>query len=126
MAQLDGVFMLDSVADDLVHEKFVCDTRDHEDHTFCGVMFDVECDTIFPADYIELSSVSVRGDLGPLTVWQTPDSFHSKHEDQSTWKLIYEGTHDPSPEVGNYDRLLGNSHYLGALGWVGVGGLGWV
>lgn len=37
MAQVDGVFQLDAVADDLVHESFECDTRDHEDHTFCGV-----------------------------------------------------------------------------------------
>ena len=31
------MFQLDAVADDLVHESFECDTRDHEDHTFCGV-----------------------------------------------------------------------------------------
>ena len=37
MAQVDGVFQLDAVADDFVHESFECDTRDHEDHTFCGV-----------------------------------------------------------------------------------------
>ena len=36
--QTDGVLQLDAVADELVHESFVCDTRDHEDHTFCGMM----------------------------------------------------------------------------------------
>ena len=30
---VDGVLQLDAVADELVHETFTCDTRDHEDHT---------------------------------------------------------------------------------------------
>ena len=37
LQQKDGVFQLDSVEKDLVHESFTVDTRDHEDHTFCGV-----------------------------------------------------------------------------------------
>ena len=45
---VDGVFQLDKAEKELVHETFKCDTRDHEDHTFCGVMFDVACDTDLP------------------------------------------------------------------------------
>ena len=35
---VDGVLQLDATERDLVHEHFTVDTRDHEDHTFCGVM----------------------------------------------------------------------------------------
>ena len=35
---MDGVLQLDDVEEHLVHESFVVDTRDHEDHTFCGMM----------------------------------------------------------------------------------------
>ena len=99
MSQLDGVLQLDSVADHLVHENFTCDTRDHEDHTFCGVMFDVTCKTVLPAEYVEISSISVRGQLGPLTVWKTPDSFHGKHEEEEAWVNIYDATHEPSQDT---------------------------
>ena len=61
MSQLDGVLCLDHTEKELVHESFVVDTRDHEDHTFNGVMCNVACDTTLPAEYIELQSVSVRG-----------------------------------------------------------------
>ena len=48
-----------------VHESFVVDTQDHEDHTFCGVMFDCQCrpNPSGPIDYIEVQSVAVRGKL---------------------------------------------------------------
>lgn len=29
----------DQVANHTVHESFTADTRDHEDHTFCGMMW---------------------------------------------------------------------------------------
>ena len=32
---------LQSAADYTVDESFAVDTRDHEDHTFCGIMFDL-------------------------------------------------------------------------------------
>ena len=95
----DGVFQLEQVADHLVHEHFVCDTRDHEDHTFCGVMFDVACESELPMEYLELQSVSVRGNLGPMTVWQTPISYHGKHEVEDAWTLVYEGHQAPSRDV---------------------------
>ena len=46
---------------ELVHENFTVDTRDHEDHTFSGVMFDIKCQTNLPVEYLEVSSLSVRG-----------------------------------------------------------------
>eukprot|EP00966_Prymnesium_polylepis_P212121 4913469-Prymnesium_polylepis.1 len=96
MAPIDGVLQLDSVADHLVHENFTCDTRDHEDHTFCGVMFNVACKTEKPAEYVEVTAVSVRGQLGPLTVWKTPHTYEGKTEDGDQWEKVYEAVHEPS------------------------------
>ena len=35
---LDVVIPAVQVANHTVHESFTADTRDHEDHTFCGMM----------------------------------------------------------------------------------------
>ena len=80
----------------MVHESFVVDTRDHEDHTFCGVMFPIVCETFLPAEYIEVSSVWVRGQLGPMTVWWTPDSYSGKQECEEAWEKVYEHEHPPN------------------------------
>jgi hypothetical protein len=98
---MDGVFQLSSVHDENVHESFVCDTRDHEDHTFCGIMFDVRCESALPLEYLEIGSISVRGDLGLLTVWHTPDSFREKQDKaaRAEWTKLYEGAHAPSRET---------------------------
>ena len=93
---MDGVLQLDDVEEHLVHENFTVDTRDHEDHTFCGVMFDAVCDTDLPAEYIEVQSISVRGDLGPMTVWSTPDTFQGKTECEEMWEKQYSATHERS------------------------------
>ena len=97
--QKDGVFQLDAVEKELVHESFTVDTRDHEDHTFCGIMFKVECETDLPCRYLEIQSVHVRGDLGPMTVWVTPDTWEHKQEEESEWKKIYAGQHEPTPRL---------------------------
>lgn len=56
-----------------IHEKVTVDTTDREDHTFCGIMFPIKCKNILPIDHIVINSISVRGRLGPLTVWVTKD-----------------------------------------------------
>ena len=96
---LDGVLQLAEVADELVHEHFVCDTRDHEDHTFCGIMFDVRCECDLPLEHLELESVSVRGDLGQLTVWHTSGTFRGKEQKKNEWTCVYEGQHASSRDV---------------------------
>ncbi len=98
-ANLDGVLQLDTVEKEIVHERVTCDTRDHEDHTFCGVMFDIACETRLPAKYIEIESLSVRGELGPMTVWRTNDTYWGKHESPECWNKVYEGQHPPSHET---------------------------
>jgi hypothetical protein len=45
------------------------DTKDREDHTFNGIMFDLEVPDVVPIDIVRIDSVWVRGELGPMTVW---------------------------------------------------------
>ena len=59
-------------------------------------MFDVKAESGLPMEYVEVQSVSVRGDLGPLTVWYTPDTIREKHESPEEWTKLYEATHQPS------------------------------
>jgi hypothetical protein len=84
------------VADYQVHSHYEIDTRDREDHTFCGVMFDVACKPGVPLEYMEIDAIWVRGNLGELTVWKTPETFRGKHERQDQWDCAYEKRHSPS------------------------------
>lgn len=74
-------------------------------------MFDVQCHTRLPAEYMEVNSVAVRGELGPMTVWTTPRSFEdggawhgdhhdfrqSKCENRDEWTLVYSAAHPAYP-----------------------------
>ena len=69
-------------------------------------MFPIQCKEVLPIDHIYISSISVRGALGPLTIWVTKD----KHDDAddnsignrslntnpSKWRKVYSETHKPS------------------------------
>jgi len=57
--------------------------RDLRDHPFCGIMFSVRCRAEVSLEYLEVSSVWVRGHLGPTTVWATAGGFSGKVSDQS-------------------------------------------
>ena len=98
---LDGVLKLDELSAELTHETFEADTKDREDHTFSGIMFDVACQSLprGPVEYIEVQSVAVRGQLGPLTVWSTEGGFTGKHERKDEWTLRYESVHPASPSA---------------------------
>ena len=92
------------------YQDFTVDTTDREDHTFSGIFFDVTANERLPLKYVEIYSLSVRGDLGPLTVWFTPDGHTrrvnsdiggldlSKLHDETEWTKVYERAHDPSFE----------------------------
>lgn len=82
------------IATHVINENVVIDTTDHEDHTFCGIAFPVQCKTILPVDKIVIKSLSVRGALGPLTVWITKDN-----EAQSL-------NSSPPKNVGRSDRVV--------------------
>jgi hypothetical protein len=58
----------------VINEKVTIDTTDREDHTFCGIAFPIQCKAILPVEHIIISSISVRGDLGPVTVWVTKEN----------------------------------------------------
>jgi hypothetical protein len=79
-----------------VHESYTVETQDHQDHTFAGVMFDVQVRNELPVDFIEIETIWVRGALGPLTVWSSPGGYRGKHGDQDQWELLYEREHEPS------------------------------
>lgn len=80
----------------IVTEEVTVDTADHQDHTFCGVAFDVKATSALPVEYLEIRSVAVRGQLGPMTVWTTPDTHKGKLARKSQWEKVYEGEHAES------------------------------
>ena len=98
---LNGVLKLDELAAELTHETFEADTKDREDHTFSGIMFDVACQSLprGPVEYIEVQSLAVRGQLGPVTVWSTEGGFTGKHERKDEWTLRYDAVHPASPNA---------------------------
>lgn len=96
---LPAVLQRPVVANHIVTERVTVETSDHEDHTFCGIMFDVRCIDSLPIEYLEITSVAVRGALGPMTVWTTPLTHEGKfrnYENNKVWNQIYEQTHAPS------------------------------
>jgi len=102
-----AVMQRPKVANYIVHESFTVDTRDHEDHTFCGVMFDVCCkgrdDDGLPVEFLQIDALSIRGDLGPITVWTTPGSRRRKEHVQDEWTCLHEQDHQAS--LRDYQRL---------------------
>jgi len=64
-----AIAKLQTVSEKLVEGKFVAETQDNEDHTFSGIIFDLEGKTDLPYQFVELQSVAVRGDLGVMSVY---------------------------------------------------------
>jgi hypothetical protein len=82
-------------------------------------MFPVKCKNILPVDHILITSLAIRGDLGPISVWVTKDdidgTFHmDMHSSasqnraksmrqidmkKSQWVQIYSKEHEPSKRV---------------------------
>eukprot|EP00555_Chaetoceros_dichaeta_P007223 CAMPEP_0198265924 /NCGR_PEP_ID=MMETSP1447-20131203/25571_1 /TAXON_ID=420782 /ORGANISM="Chaetoceros dichaeta, Strain CCMP1751" /LENGTH=436 /DNA_ID=CAMNT_0043955703 /DNA_START=19 /DNA_END=1329 /DNA_ORIENTATION=+ len=57
----------------VMHERVTINTTDREEHSFCGIMFPIKCKDILPINQVVINSISVRGGLGPITVWVTND-----------------------------------------------------
>ena len=55
---------------------------DREDHTFCGIMFPIKAKRSLPIHQIVINSLSVRGRLGPITVWVTKDEEANRDEER--------------------------------------------
>jgi len=45
------------------------DTKDRDDHTFNGIMFDLEVPDVVTIAIVRIDAGGVRGELGPMTVW---------------------------------------------------------
>lgn len=92
----EGPLQRQLAAEKLVHQSVSAETADYEDHTFAGIMFDIRTHKL-PAEYIEVQSIWLRGDLGPITVWSTPGGFAGKQEEKDAWTCHHNQTHNPSP-----------------------------
>ena len=64
-----SALLLKKQADYLVHDSYTVETEDHEDHTFNGVMFDVQILDKRPVQALVVDSIHVRGGLGQMSVW---------------------------------------------------------
>jgi len=83
------------------HENVTVDTAGRREHTFCGVMFPVGIKRNIPIEKVSIQSLSVRGHLGPITVWvagiKSPFNVSEQVLHYSkTWHLIYQRFHPPS------------------------------
>jgi len=56
-----------------------------------------------PLEFLRIDAISVRGDLGPISVWTVPGTFKGKEHSQKLWNLVYEREHPPSRD--NYQVL---------------------
>ena len=66
-------------------------------HAFNGIYFDVHCKELLPIKYIEIRSISVRGDLGAMVVYQTKSGpLKDKHSKAEEWSECYRGSHESS------------------------------
>ncbi len=70
--------------------------RDFDDHTFCGIMFNIKCRTVLPVHALIIRSVAVRGGLGEMRVFVTKGGYKDKHEKPSEWQLVYHAKHERS------------------------------
>jgi hypothetical protein len=69
-------------------------------HTFNGIMFNVTVKNDLPMQSLMIESFSVRGALGPVTVWVTKQgSWENKHENKAEWDNVFQGTLPPSPST---------------------------
>lgn len=83
---------LETVSGPLVPGLFQADTEYHPDHTYSGIMFDIEARRLLPYQFLEIQSLSVRGELGPVKVYVTQGSYVGKHIVPSRWVCHFDET----------------------------------
>lgn len=87
--------LLREEADYEIHSTHECETTDYEDHTFSGIMFTVEATNPTVAClYIE--SLSIRGELGPITIWARAGGWRQHRENADHWRLVFKKTVEAS------------------------------
>ena len=80
-----SALLLKKQADYLVHDSYTVETEDHEDHTFNGVMFDVEVLDRRPVQALVVDSIHVRGGLGQMSVWCVEGGRRGVEEKPAAW-----------------------------------------
>jgi len=70
--------------------------------SFCGIMFDLRAKATLPVEYVEVHSVWVRGELGPVSVYYTNGSHEDKFDKPDEWTKVFEAT---MPESWNFTQL---------------------
>mmetsp|Transcript_39419 Transcript_39419/g.45398 ORF Transcript_39419/g.45398 Transcript_39419/m.45398 type:complete len:486 (+) Transcript_39419:198-1655(+) len=103
------------------HENVTIDTQDNEDHTFCGIMFPVKCKDILPVDHLVIKSVSVRGQLGSMTVWVSNEDGNRR---RSTSNGTDDNVHGISSINEDRNRHRNSRNILGLRNNGGGGGGG--
>ena len=73
-----GPLELKKTANYVTHASFVADTRDHRDHSFNGVMFDIVVKDMLPVESLDITSIAVRGTLGPMKIFVTQGTHDRK------------------------------------------------
>jgi len=95
-----ALLKLQKKSDKLIfHESSECLTSDNMDHTFCGVMFPLSVHHSLPVSSIYMTSISVRGDLGNVSVYVKMSG--DLDPDADGWTNIYTGTHQ-----SNFNQLV--------------------
>ena len=80
-----SALLLKQNADYLVHDSYTVETEDHEDHTFNGVMFDVQILDKRPVQALVVDSIHVRGGLGQMSVWCVDGGRRGVEEKPAAW-----------------------------------------
>eukprot|EP00924_Labyrinthula_sp_SR-Ha-C_P009081 maker-scaffold_2-snap-gene-12.0-mRNA-1 protein AED:0.51 eAED:0.52 QI:0/0/0/0.8/0.75/0.8/5/0/375 len=65
-------------------------TVDHEDHSFFGIMFDIEAKAFLPVQSLLLTSISVRGKMGHTRVWIADESHQHIYHDETKWVQVHQ------------------------------------
>ena len=76
---------LQRVSDHLAVGSFTADTPDNPDHTFNGIMFNLEARRLVPFQFVEIQSLAVRGQLGNITIFSTREGYEGKQSNEEAW-----------------------------------------
>jgi hypothetical protein len=85
-----------TVANYVTDLSYQVETEDHQDHTFFGIMFDLEAKGNLPIENVILDGMRIRGDLGHVTVWWAPGGFEENKTNKAAWTQVYDALHRPS------------------------------
>jgi hypothetical protein len=96
---------LRDVSEHLAIATIEAKTGDHEDHTYCGIFFDIKARTLVPYHFVEIQSISIRGELGLLSVYATEDgTAMGKEALPGKWRRHF-GPREVEPSVAELRSL---------------------